>query len=220
MKFIEAYKKALDVILKKPIRLWGLSLLSALIVGLGYVLSLPTVLIGIIVAYLVSCGMAKVYLDGLKGEEVNSKQIFACFNKGFLRIAAGMGWQSLWLIIWGLIPVAGPVLAVIKSYEYRFVPYILITKPEVAPMEALKLSQKMTEGKKTQMFLADICFGAAIGVVSFVLGLLGAIPFVGILFILISIVFIIVVSALSGIFQGLYQASFYEQAEQPEVVAE
>ena len=71
---------------------------------------------------------------------------------------------------------------------------------------------EMTKGKKMQMFLADLCFGGGIFVVFFVLGLLCAIPVVGILFMLIAIVASIAVALFSSIFQGLYQTYFYMQA--------
>ena len=209
--FIDAYKKALDVLMKKPLVLWGLSLLSGLIVILGTVLTIPVFALGFVVSYLVTCGMAKVYLDGLKGQEVNSDQMFACFNKNFLRIAGGMAWRDLWVLIWALIPVAGPFLAVYKGYCYQFVPYILITKPEVTATQALRLSMEMTNGKKLQMFLADLCIFGGIFVVAFVLALMANIPYLGVLFAFVLFLVYIVVYAIAPVFTGLYRASFYEE---------
>ena len=212
--FVDAYKKALDVIMKKPFMLWGLSLLGALIVIIAGVVCGVVPALAIAVGYLVTAGLAKIYLDGLKGKEVNSEQLFAGFNKNCVRIAGALAWKDLWIIIWALVPIVGPFVAVVKSYSYRFVPYIIMTKPEIKATEALKLSMKMTEGKKMQMFLADLCFFGAIFVASFVLGLLSAIPYIGILFALVLFAFSVVVGALSGIFVGLYQASFYPDEEE------
>lgn len=131
MQFLEAYKKALLVISKKPIVLWGLSLLSGLMTILATLFTFPIFILGTIISYVITVGMAKVYIDGLQGKEVNSDQIFAGFNSKFLRIAGGMAWVDLWIFIWFLIPVAGPIIAIVKAYSYRFVPYILITKPEL-----------------------------------------------------------------------------------------
>ena len=210
--FIQAYKEALAVIAKKPIMLWGLSLLSGVMIVLASIFTAPIFILGIVFSILITCGMAKVYIDGLAGKQVNSDQLFAAFNKNCIRIVGGMAWQALWIIIWALVPIVGPVLAVIKAYSYRFVPYILMTKPEVTATQALRLSMEMTKGKKMQMFLADLCFGGGIFVVFFVLGLLCAIPVVGILFMLIAIVASIAVALFSSIFQGLYQTYFYMQA--------
>ncbi len=215
MLFIEAYKKALAVIFKKPIMLWGLSLLSGIMVYLATMFTAPVFILGAAFSVLITCGMAKVYIDGLSGKEVNSDQLFAAFNKNCVRIVGGMAWQTLWIIIWALVPIVGPIMAVIKAYSYRFVPYILMTKPEVTATQALRLSMQMTNGKKGQMFLADLCFGGGIFVISLILGLFCAIPILGILFILVTIVFALAVGLFSSIFQGLYSAYFYVEAQTP-----
>lgn len=198
--FINAYKKALGVLLKKPVMLWGLSLLAGIItsaISMAFGI-LPVV--GIAAAGVISCGMCKVYIDGLFGKKVNSDQLFAGFTGNFMRIAGGYLWMILWMGIWAMVPVVG----IIKAYSYRFVPYILITRPDVTATQALRLSMQMTKGKKGQMFLADLCFILAIGV----LGALCAIPVLGILFMLVMIV----VALLSNIFVGLYGATFYIEA--------
>lgn len=214
MMFVEAYKKAFAVLAKKPMMLWGLSLLSVVITGVASAVSIGFLPVGVAFGYLINCGMAKVYLDGLEGKEVNSDQLFSCCNKGFLRIAGGMAWMQLWIIIWGLIPIVGPIFAVVKSYSYRFVPYILITKPEVSATQALRMSKEMTQGIKGQMFLADLVLYAGIFLVSLVLGLFSAIPVLGALFALVMVAFVVVVAALSPVFIGLYQASFYTDKNQ------
>ena len=211
--FLQKYKQALDVILKKPVMLWGLSLLSVIITGLLSIVTAPIFILGTAISVLVSCGMIKVYLDGLKGKEVNSDQLFAAFNKNALRIIGAMAWMALWIVIWSMVPIVGPIIAIVKSYSYKFVPYIVMTKPEVSATQALRLSMEMTKGKKGQMFLADLCFFGGIFVVSFVLGLFCIIPIIGILFALVTIAFSIVVSLFSPIFVGLYSAAFYDDAE-------
>ena len=211
--FLQKYKQALDVILKKPVMLWGLSLLSVIITGLLSIVTAPIFILGTAISVLVSCGMIKVYLDGLKGKEVNSDQLFAAFNKNALRIIGAMAWMALWIVIWSMVPIVGPIIAIVKSYSYKFVPYIVMTKPEVSATQALRLSMEMTKGKKGQMFLADLCFFGGIFVVSFVLGLFCIIPIIGILFALVAIAFSIVVSLFSPIFVGLYSAAFYDDAE-------
>ena len=217
--FLSAYRRALGVIVKKPLMLWGLALLGTLLTIVGSAVTMPVIALSIAVGYLFTCGLAKVYLDGLEEKEVNSKQLFAGFSKNALRIAGAMAWRDLWILIWGLIPIAGPVLAVIKSYSYRFVPYIVMTQPEVSAFDALKLSMKMTEGKKKQMFLADLCFGAGLMVAFWILGLFSSIPYIGVLFAIITFAAAIAATLFGTIFVGLYQASFYLDAPAAEAPA-
>lgn len=212
MTFLDAYKRAGMVLVKKPIMLWGLSLLTGVMSIIASLVTLPFGVVGTVFNSLVTCGMAKVYIDGLAGKAVNSDQLFACFNSRFLRVAGGMAWRSLWIIIWCLIPIAGPIIACIKAYSYAFVPYILITQPEVSATEALRLSMRMTKGKKGQMFLADLCLYGSIFVVVWILTMLSVIPFIGLIFGLANFIVIVLTFLFSSIFKGLYAASFYTDA--------
>ena len=87
--FADAYKRAFEVLKSKPIRLWGLSLLVGFVSVVAIMFSLGFLPIGIAFCMVIECGMTKVYLDGLKGKEVNSDQIFeGCKSgKSFFRIA-------------------------------------------------------------------------------------------------------------------------------------
>lgn len=207
--FMEAFRSAWGVITRKPLVLWGLSLLSVFITSIASIFTIGIPALGIAITFLISCGMAKVYLDGLDGKEVYADQMFAGFSKNCFRIAGGMAWQTLWIVLWALIPIVGPIIAIVKAYSYRFVPYILISKPEVTATQALKLSMKETKGLKGQMFLADLCFVASVFVICLGLALLSAIPVLGVLFALIYAIVLILIIAFSSIFVGLYQAYFY-----------
>ena len=222
--FTEAYKQAFNVLKSKPFRLWGLSLLNIVICAAAGLLSIGFLPLGMAFAFVIDCGMAKVYLDGLSGREVNADQLFEGCKSfgGFLRIAGGMAWQSLWIFLWCLIPIVGPVFAVIKYYEYRFVPYILMTRPEVSATQALRLSMQLTKGKKGQMFLADFLLGIVCFAAVLVLTLFAFIPIIGLLFGMTEFLLILVLAAFSPVFIGLYGAAFYrmpqviQQPQQPQ----
>ena len=194
----------------KPIRLWGLSLLHGLLSVLATLIgAIP--IISIPITYLLDVGMKAIFRDGLRGKEVNSDQLFMAFNKRFLRFAGGMAWRDLWILIWCLIPIVGPIFAVIKAYAYRFVPYILLDDPEISATQALRESMRQTKGMKGQMFGADILVYAAIFVVSLVLGLLGQIPYIGVLFTLVLVIVTILICMFISLFLGLVEAYFYEE---------
>ena len=207
--FLQTYKRALDVILKKPVMLWGLSLLLTVVTVIGSLVTLSVPFLSMAVSYLFACGACKLYMDGLKGKEVNSKQLFFAFNKNCVKTAGAMAWRDLWTVIWAMVPIAG----IVKTYAYKFVPYIITTHPEISAFDALKISMQMTKGKKGQMFLADLVFGAAPAIVSLILGLLSGIPFIGIVFRLVLTLFCIAVALFGIIFCGLYQAAFFNEEE-------
>lgn len=207
---IEAYKRSLEVLKKKPILLWGLSLMSGLLIILAKLFGFIP-LISLPIVFTLEASMAVLYLKGLRGNEVKSEDLFSGF-KSFAHVAGGMAWMSLWILIWALIPIVGFVFAVIKAYEYSFTPYILMTKPEISATEALKESKKMTLGRKGKMFWANVLIGLAFGVCCFVIGLFAAIPYIGVLFGIILFLVIVAYAAFAPIFLGLVNASFYDDA--------
>ena len=200
------YGKVFSVVAKKPIRLWGMSLLADLLTGLAMALNAFTPMIGLAIVLVLNLGIAMVYLAGIRGGEINSKDLFVGFYS-FARTAAGMGWMFLWQFIWGMVPVMG----IIKAYSYRFTPYILADYEGMSPNDALKKSMEMTQGYKGKMFLADILLAVGISVGLSLLMLLSRIPYVGILFRLILVVAIIAVALFAPLVMNLIPAAFYEE---------
>ena len=119
----------------------------------------------------------------------------------------------LWLLIWAMIPLAGIVLVIIKGFAYIFVPYILLTQPEVSATEALKKSVEMTRGYKGKLFGAYVLTYVIVWVCFLILYLLGLIPFVGIVFLIISVIFTLVCVAFLPLFIGLVGAAFFDEIE-------
>ena len=201
-------KKSLAVLAKKPVMLWGLSLLCLVISLLISTLGSAFPLISIPIVLTLSAGMSAVYLDGYNGKPIDSKQLFKGFSKdNFWRVTGGMCWYYLWSIIWLFVPVAG----IVKSYSYRFAPYILITRPEIGATDALKVSMLETKGYKLMMFLTDLLIVAAVIVAAVILSALSAIPFVGALFAIIAFLFVIALWLFLPLFMGLIQAAFYQE---------
>lgn len=212
------YKRALAVLMKKPVKLWGISLLATLLIPvLTFLCGVGIPGLGLAVSLLLSTSMLMVYLHGYRGEEVQVLHLFDCFRdwNTIKRVVLGLAWMYLWIFLWALIPVVGPIFALIRGYEYRLTPYILITEPDVPLTEAIKVSKERTNGYKLKMFGADILFYLIIWVVFFLLGLLTMIPVVGVLFGIIVALGTLAVGALSPLFLGLVQAAFYEEITHP-----
>ena len=201
--------KALEVLKQKPFRLWGLSLLCQLLIALAAAFGVLPI-ISVPIALVLNAGMAAVYLTGYRGGEVNADALFAGFKR-FFKVAGGMGWMALWILIWGMIPLAGVVFAVIKSYSYRFVPYIMIQDPDISATEALRLSMKKAEGFKGRMFLTDFLVMLAVAVVVIVFGALSLIPYAGRVFMVLGALAMILVMLVLPLVLGLIGAACYEE---------
>lgn len=206
------YKKAFDSLKKTPFRLLGIVWLGALLDTLGTLLFGVIPGVGLALSALLGVALTNVYLRANRGQEICTKNLFACFEnwQTAKRVLLGMGWMWLWILIWALIPIVGIVFAVIRAYEYRLTPYILFNEPDVKPTEAIKLSKERTKGFKGTMFWADILPSLLLFGVNLVLGLLAAIPFIGGLFGLVSFVVTIAAVLFFSVFIGLVRASFYD----------
>lgn len=218
------YGRAWKVIATKPLKLWGISMLAVLLDGLALAGfgAIPGVYVGI--SLLLTTGATMVYLHGYRGDQIEAIQLFDSFRgkDTAKRVLIGMAWKSLIVFLWGLIPVVGFVFAIIRNYEYRLTPYILVTEPDVEPLEAYKVSRERTRGYVGKMFAADLLVYAAVYTVVLFLALFMLIPvhFIQGFFGFIMVVFLIVAAAVLPLFTGLVQAAFYEEITNPTIDVE
>ena len=202
------YRKALSVLLKKPVKLWGLSLLYALIASLITSLGSVIPLISIPLVLLIGLGFRSVLLNGYHEKEVHTEQLFSAFRKDEItRNAAGMCWMELWTLIWSFVPV----MNVIKAYSYSFTPYILLTDKDISATEALRKSMRMTDGYKGKMFGADVLVVVGLGIAALVLLLLGRIPYLGFLFLIALFLLYLAALLFLPLFMGLLRTAFFEE---------
>jgi len=206
----EVYTRSLDVLMKKPILLWGISLLHGLLVILAFLFTGFIPLLWLPIILVLELGMASVFLGGYRGKAISSTQLFEGFSKKFFRNAGGMGWKYLWLLIWLLIPIAGIVFYIIKYYSYRFVPYIMLKEPDITATDALKKSMAMTKGYRAKMFGADMLLIAAVVVLTIVFALIALIPFLGPILLVIYYILLIV---LLPLLIGVLGAAYYDKVE-------
>ena len=205
------YKKTFSVLMKRPFRLWGISLLAEFLCLVAYAGFIGVPAAAFCAALLLSASMSMIFLNSYRtGLEPKTTYLFASFKKDrILRVLGGMAWMYLWIFLWFLIPVVGFVFAAIRAYEYRFVPYILMTRDDVRPTEAIKVSKAETMGYKGKMFGADILLGAVYLGAFLVFALLGEIPYLGVLFRILWVLIAIAYGLLAPLFSGIMQAAFY-----------
>ena len=209
------YKKTFSVLMKRPFRLWGLSLLAEflyLAVCVGFI-GVPAA--AFCAALLLSASMSMIFLNSYRtGLEPKTTYLFAAFKKDrILRVLGGMAWMQLWIFLWSLIPIVGIVFGIIRAYEYRFVPYILMTRDDVKPTEAIKISKQETMGYKGKMFGADLLLTAVYFGVFLIFTLLQQIPYLGVLFRILWFLIAIAFSLLAPLFRGIMQAAFYVEIQ-------
>ena len=210
----QIYSRVLKVLMQKPLKLWGISWLSIFLTGvLSSLCGVAIPVLGISVGVLISVATALIYLRGLRGEEIAVLQLFELFKnrETIKRVLLGMGWMTLWIVLWALIPIVGPVFALIRVYEYRLVPYILVFNPEVPVTEALKVSKEKTMGYKLYMWLADFVYIIVVIVAMILLAIFATIPVIGFIFILAFLILYFAFILALPILPGLIQAAVYDE---------
>ena len=209
------YKKTFSVLMKRPFRLWGISLLAEFLCLVAYAGFIGVPAAAFCAALLLSASMSMIFLNSYRtGLEPKTTYLFASFKKDrILRVLSGMAWMQLWIFLWSLIPIVGIVFGIIRMYEYRFVPYILMTRDDVKPTDAIKISKQETMGYKGKMFGADILLGAVYLGAFLVFTLLGEIPYLGVLFRILWVLIAIAYGLLAPLFSGIMQAAFYVEIQ-------
>lgn len=103
-------------------------------------------------------GQNKYFLDG--AENIDGKvpfsTIFTYFkNRTFADLALKVLVIGIKIFLWTLLLI---IPGIVKSYQYYFTGYILAENPEISQSEAIKISTKMTDDNKFDLFIFDLSF--------------------------------------------------------------
>ncbi len=83
------------------------------------------------------------------------KEIFFNFRNHYLNTVGTMFLKGLFQTLWTFLFI---IPGIVKSYEYRMVPYILSENPELNHKEVFRLSKEMMMGEKWDTFVLDLSF--------------------------------------------------------------
>ena len=125
--------------------------LVAGIVGLGVVIAL---LIGIFVKNVLIVGCNKFFVDNIDSKPPVSTVVCG-FKSNYKNIVIAMFLKSLFVGLWSLLFL---IPGIIKAYEYRMVPYLVSTNPDLSWKEAFAQSKEMMTGNKGKAFVLDLSF--------------------------------------------------------------
>lgn len=207
------YSKVFDFAKTKPVKLWGITWLATVIVAFASILGGTVPLFGVVAEILMQTAILIICVKAIRGEEFSSGNLFDKYKSwaDAWRVLGGNLWAALFIFLWSLIPIVGPIFAIIRTYEYRLVPYILVNEPEVSIKDARLLSKERTNGYKWDMFSCDIVWVCAFVLAEVIIMLLSNIPIIGGLFMLIGILLIGVVILLAPVIVNLINAECYEE---------
>lgn len=105
----------------------------------------------------VSMGLLCYIVSMAQGQRAAFSTLFSEGFRGeyYLRRVGGIAWMYLFSFLWSLLFF---IPGIVKSYSYALTPYLLATHPEIGAKQALKVSMKLMNGKKGELFVLDLSF--------------------------------------------------------------
>ena len=143
--------------------LQGLSLII-LIVGL------LSILLNVFVFNPLQVGFQHWFIRSRTEDNYNIGSVGFTFKEGYGNVTKTMFLKQLYTFFWSLLFVFP---GIIKSYEYRMIPYLLAENPYMSTDEAFARSRSMMDGEKWNAFVLDLSFIGWNILSSLTLGLVG-----------------------------------------------
>lgn len=89
-------------------------------------------------------------------EKAELNKLTLAFGKtNYWKMAITMFLRSLYTALWTFVFI---IPGIIKSYEYRMIPYILADCPDISRHDAFRISKEMMRGNKWDAFILDLSF--------------------------------------------------------------
>lgn len=141
---------------------WGSGVLITFVyglvcLGLGLLGMIPVIgnVITLIVTPPLALGLVIAYFKFVKvSNQLEVGDLFQGFND-FGRALGMYWWYVLWYILWLLVFI---IPGIIKAIAYSQCFYIIVENPNVKVKDALKISIKMTQGYKWDIFVMGLSF--------------------------------------------------------------
>ena len=116
--------------------------------------ALIAIMLMVFIGNVIKVGTNRYYLGAASGPQPFST-LFSAFSSHYLNVVKVMFLVSVKILAWSLLLV---IPGIIKSYEYRMIPYLLAQQPDMRAEDAFALSRKMTMGHKAEMFVLSLSF--------------------------------------------------------------
>lgn len=103
-------------------------------------------------------------------EKANVREVTHAYDHDYKNVVKTLFFRDLYTMLWSLLFI---IPGIVKSYEYKMMPYLLAENPSMPKEQAFALSKKMMDGQKWKAFVLDLSFIGWEILSGFTLGLLG-----------------------------------------------
>lgn len=151
---LKRYKEQVDAIVKNVIpgytgSTWALFFV-AVFIALMFSFALK-----VFVFNPIQVGCMKWYLKNRTEDKPKLRILVDTFVNGYLRTVWIMFLRDIFTFLWLCLFI---VPGIIKSYEYRMIPYLLAENSELTYKEAFGMTKRLMDGNKMDTFVLDISF--------------------------------------------------------------
>ena len=132
----------------------ALIMLAGVAVILSLVVLAVVILLQVFIFYPLEVGCKRFFMRNLQ-EPAMVGNIGYAFDSNYKNIAKTMFFMNLYIALWSLLFV---IPGIVKSYEYKMIPYLLAENPDMDRKEVFLISKRMMDGKKMAAFVLDLSF--------------------------------------------------------------
>lgn len=133
-----------------------MAILMSVIAASAVVIGLIGMILTILVENVLKIGGYKFFILNQSGMQPGFEMVLDGFKSGhYKNLVLTMFLKDLFIGLWSLLLV---IPGIIKSYEYRMVPYILAENPGMDRQQAFAISKAMMDGEKMNGFILDLSF--------------------------------------------------------------
>ena len=123
--------------------------------GIAIVFAILGFIIKLLIVYPIEIGKNNFFMGIREGEKTLDSLIFIYKSGNLKGTIITMFIKGLFQFLWSLLLV---IPGIIKSYEYRMIPYILSENPGISRQRAFEISKLMMNGNKWDTFVLDLSF--------------------------------------------------------------
>ncbi|MDO4614381.1 MAG: DUF975 family protein [Lachnospiraceae bacterium] len=147
----------------------GILLMMGIMVLLGLIISLAAVFVSIFLTNPLGMGCKRFFYCNLE-QSAEVKELAWGFDHHYKNVVKTLFFRDLFTILWSLLFV---IPGIIKSYEYKMIPYLLSEYPDMPREDAFAISKYMMDGNKWKAFVLDLSFIPWLLLTSVTFGLAG-----------------------------------------------
>ena len=102
----------------------------------------------------IELGCRRFFRRNLDEPAALSNLMFA-FDSNYKNIVKTMFFRDLYITLWSFLFI---IPGIVKSYEYKMIPYLLSENPQMSKAEAFAESKRLMTGNKWKAFVLDLSF--------------------------------------------------------------